>query len=213
MKRAFDDIIVVSNKTIAELKQAILDWDSANRGYFSVFRFSGSTNTDSVVDHWDDDDWVIPPGNVWQITPICFYDQSSKHSVYLLSTVTTSGDKIPLTYKFSRVQDSLVGFEKIYNPDNGYGISDSSLDWNLLTATGTYTIGFDGGITEESHGPVGVSSWGILTVTNTGVGTRNPACIIQKYAVITSGIYWRSKWNLSGDWSSWYKISSAATGN
>lgn len=96
---------------------------------------------------------------------------------------------------------------------NGRPISDPTLDWNTLTSNGIYTIGYNGLIQEESHGPVGVSGWGVLTVTNTGLGQNQTACILQKYESPASGIYYRSLWNSSGDWSPWYKISSTAMTN
>ncbi len=96
---------------------------------------------------------------------------------------------------------------------NGRPISDPTLDWNTLTSNGIYTIGYNGLIQEESHGPAGVSGWGVLTVTNTGLGQNQTACILQKYESPASGIYYRSLWNSSGDWSPWYKISSTAMTN
>lgn len=96
---------------------------------------------------------------------------------------------------------------------NGRPISDPNLDWNTLTSNGIYTIGYNGLIQEESHGPAGVSGWGVLTVTNTGLGQNQTACILQKYESPASGIYYRSLWNSSGDWSPWYKISSTVMTN
>lgn len=59
------------------------------------------------------------------------------------------------------------------------GISDPTIDWNTITESGLYTIGHDGKITADSHGPLGVTGWGLLTVINTGLGSANPACIRQ----------------------------------
>lgn len=193
-------------KTVQDFKEKMISVFKHDPNKFKIITFLGK-NIETV---WDRPDEQITGSERYQITPIGSLTvyKDILYGRFILSSYLSLSDVCLFTCN----QKGISSLSKI-TTGNGYGISDSSLDWNLLTATGTYTIGFEGGITEESHGPVGVSSWGILTVTNTGVGTRNPACIIQKYAVITSGIYWRSKWNLSGDWSSWYKISSAATGN
>lgn len=85
------------------------------------------------------------------------------------------------------------------------GISDPTIDWNTITESGLYTIGHDGKITADSHGPLGVTGWGLLTVINTGLGSANPACIRQVYEAGSGSCYTRNKWQINGEWSPWYK--------
>jgi len=83
-------------------------------------------------------------------------------------------------------------------------ISDPTTDWNTITETGFYTIGYDGLIKADSHGPLGVTGWGLLSVINTGLGSTSPACIRQIYEAGSAGLYTRNKRRINGEWSPWY---------
>lgn len=83
-------------------------------------------------------------------------------------------------------------------------ITDPKYDWNTITKSGTYTIGYNGNIIADSHGPLGVTGWGLLIVINTGLGNTNPACIRQIYEAGSGGLYTRNKWQINGEWSPWY---------
>ena len=83
-------------------------------------------------------------------------------------------------------------------------ISDPTTDWNTITETGFYTIGYDGLIKADSHGPLGVTGWGLLSVINTGLGSTSSACIRQIYEAGSAGLYTRNKRRINGEWSPWY---------
>lgn len=133
-------------------------------------------------------------------------------TLFVMSAPMLTGDKYQLYISFnheiyyrSHSSNIFGNWIRLDNTDYGYGISNSNLDWNSITKSGRYTIEYDGLITANSHGPLGVIGQGLLTVVNTGLGSANPACIRQIYETGSQGTYTRYKWTIDGAWTPWYK--------
>lgn len=216
----FNSAVSYVNKSIGEFKNDLLSWWHSNCKSINRYIISGGNGSNWWLENWSNNAAVIQEGSIWNIIPIVSYVDYNDYATFLFSSVSDSAGSSELL-KLELYNNEFAHLSRLVDLSNcatidqlngkqdiliKQAISDPTTDWNTITESGLYTIGYNGLIIADSHGPLGVTGWGLLTVINTGLGSANIASIRQIYEAGSGGTYIRNKWQVNGSWSSWSPI-------